>query len=121
MNRAERRRAGQRGPKPPEPIQSIEQQLADHYQTSAETQRVVYGAACSWWDTIDKAGQIRGGGLPGCPFCGSPLFEIASETEWWDQIDAVEESGYRELIKWMRGKCFPDFTTARAEYKTSRS
>ena len=63
-NRAERRAAGHRGPLgSPQPMKD---------------QRVVYGANCTWWDTIDKISKTASG-LPCCPRCGSVLFEIENE------------------------------------------
>lgn len=84
--------------------------------------RIVYGARCSWWDSIDKVATTTGlpGGLPVCPHCGSPLFEVGSETEWWagvDQHESEREPGYRAFIEWLRGKCFPTLEAARAAYR----
>lgn len=90
--------------------------------------RIVSGARCTWWDSIDKAGKIppRSGsailsGMPCCPFCGRVLFEVASIEEWnanveryCAQADAIPN--YRALISWMRGKCFPDLDAARAAF-----
>ncbi len=107
MNRAERRAAGQRGPKPitePDP-------------------RIVYSAGCSWWDSIENAtvNARSPHGLPACPGCGSPLFEIDSEAEWWRQVDhhaeVTEDPEYRPMIEWLRGKCFRSFPDARAAYE----
>lgn len=69
--------------------------------------RIVYGARCTWWDSIDKIGKLPGG-LPCCPHCNSPLFEMESETEWFDSVDRYAQThpGYREKIEWGRGKCF---------------
>lgn len=75
--------------------------------------RVVYGARCSWWETIDKADQLpspRGDGLPCCPHCRSVLYEVPSEAVWLgpalDQYEAAGRPGYRAMIEWGRGKCF---------------
>lgn len=88
--------------------------------------RVVYGAVCSWWDTIDKAGQTAGG-LPGCPICHGPLYEVATEAEWWAGVDkkvAVDDPVYREFITWLRGRCHrgPNFfENARSIFDTERA
>lgn len=71
--------------------------------------RIVYGARCTWWDSIDKVGRT-GSGLPGCPHCGSPLFETPDEATWWAGVGAYERDGhpgYRELVEWGRGRCLP--------------
>lgn len=82
--------------------------------------RIVTGANCSWWGSISEVGTA-GSGLPVCPQCGSPLFEVESEAVWWAQVDRFIEAnpdremvegitvadGYRDFIEWGRGKCFP--------------
>ena len=81
--------------------------------------RVVYGSRCSWWDSIDKA-SATGSGLPVCPFCKCPLFEMESEEEWWKNVDSHEKKshpGYRGMIEWGRGKCFPGYKTLQREYE----
>lgn len=83
--------------------------------------RIVYGARCTWWGAIDQAapgrplGAIEGalagavGGIPGCPHCGGPLFEVVDEATWWagvDKHEAERDPGYRGFIEWLRGRCF---------------
>lgn len=72
--------------------------------------RIVHGANCSWWDSIDKVGSNDG--LPCCPFCKGMLFEVPDEKTWWDGVDKYAAAGigrpwYRKFIEWLRGKCFP--------------
>jgi hypothetical protein len=74
--------------------------------------RIVYGATCSWWNSIDKAGRTAGG-LPGCPICHGPLYEMGTG-EWWAGVDhkvKVDDPVYREFIEWLRGRCYrgPDY------------
>lgn len=107
VNRAERRSKGQRGHRPPDT-------------------RIVYGARCSWWDSIDKVSTIEtpsGHGLPCCPNCQSPLYEVPSEAEWFAGVNehATKEPGYREFIEWARGKCFPNFDVAKTAYAESQT
>lgn len=87
----------------------------------ASDPRVVYGARCAWWDTIEKTATVNGkpDGLPCCPNCGSPLFEVASESVWWNGVEAHDDMnpGYREFVEWLRGKCFPGFPEAIAHYE----
>lgn len=86
--------------------------------------RIPYGARCTWWDSIDKvdhtaAGQ-SGHALPCCPHCGGMLFEVQSEKEWFDGADRYEANGhpgYRSMLEWARGKCFPDFAALKAAYE----
>lgn len=81
--------------------------------------RIVYGARCAWWDSIDKV-STTATGLPVCPHCASPLFEIGSEAEWWLGVQRHEEAGnpgYRAFVVWLRGKCFPGLEAAAAAYQ----
>lgn len=87
--------------------------------------RVVWGIRCVWWDTIDKIGlkteaygKKSENPLPCCPYCGSVLMENTAE-RWWASVNAQDEEdpGYRDLIEWMRGRCFPSMDEARAAYE----
>lgn len=87
--------------------------------------RIVYGARCTWWDSIDKAGKtesgpVTGHRLPACPFCGSVLFEYPNEAEWFQAAEKYAEKkpdpDYVDFIKWARGKCFPNFPLARKAF-----
>ena len=83
---------------------------------------IVCGVRCTWWDTIDKVAKTpdRGDGIriPCCPHCGSVLYQFEPD-RWWKNVDGHEarhEPGYRKLIEWMQGKCFPSMTAAKAAY-----
>lgn len=79
--------------------------------------RIPYGFVCTWWDSIDKVG--RNGILPCCPHCQGMLFEMESEKAWFDGVDAYEASGnpgYRAMIEWGRGKCFPNYDALKSAY-----
>ena len=79
-------------------------------------QRIVHGF-CTWWDSIQKAG--RKGNLPACPHCGSVLFEMANEVEWFKGVDRYEREGhpgYRKFVEWLRGKCFKNYDIAMEAY-----
>jgi len=86
-------------------------------------QLIVYGANCVWWDAIEKCAtkktpEMTGPGLPCCPHCGSVLFQV-EETTWRRNVakhEAGGNPGYRALMEWMRGKCFPTMTAARRAY-----
>lgn len=83
--------------------------------------RIVYGAVCSWWDSIDKVAS-KPSGLPCCPECGGPLFEVATPEDWWAgawRYQAESEPGYVLFLEWLRGRCFPGrdgLDRARAAY-----
>ncbi len=80
--------------------------------------RIVYGARCSWWGSIDEV-STTASGLPCCPHCGGVLLEVDSEKEWWagvDQFEADGHPGYRAFLVWLRGKCRPSVEMARAEF-----
>lgn len=81
--------------------------------------RVVYGARCTWWDSISESRPIPGSTIPGCPHCHSPLFEVDSEGKWFQGVDAHEargNTGYRATIEWARGKCFANMPAMAKAY-----
>ena len=85
---------------------------------------IAYGARCTWWDVKSKVGISKNPaacGTPCCPHCGGMLFEIDEET-WMRGLDDCEKKdpGYKELIKWAQGKCFPSIDIARNEYHEDR-
>ena len=80
--------------------------------------RIVYGAGCTWWDSIDKVATLDNG-LPCCPYCSSVLFEMSNIEEWDKNVLSYEQDGnpgYRKMIEWMRGKCFPNMIEAQSTY-----
>jgi len=82
--------------------------------------RVVYGANCVWWDTIDKV-AAKESGLPCCPHCGSVLMEVPTLESWWNNVDEHEKKGnpgYRDMMEWMRGRCFRTMADAKTAYET---
>lgn len=85
--------------------------------------RIVYGARCLWWDSIDKAHTLIGSALPCCPHCTSPLFEVSSEAEWWQGVarhEAGGNEGYEAFVRWLRGKCYASMDDARAAYEAGQ-
>lgn len=92
----------------------------DNIMKPAADPRIVYGARCTWWDSIASV-STNTSGLPCCPHCGSVLFEVESELVWFTNIEAhVARSGdvdYRAFIEWLRGKCFPNHAVARLEFR----
>lgn len=85
--------------------------------------RIPFGARCTWWDSIDKIGvRFTPGGfkLPCCPHCGGMLYEMKDEAEWFASVDKYEAAGnpgYRVLVEWLRGKCFPNYAVARTAFE----
>jgi hypothetical protein len=77
---------------------------------------VVYGVNCVWWDTMDKLPQISG--LLKCPHCASVLWMM--DRSDWDKAVAAQDvlnHGYKKMIEWSRGKCFPSFSELREGYR----
>lgn len=85
--------------------------------------RIVYGARCVWWDSIDKASS-NDVGLPCCPHCRGVLFQVESAVVWWTNIDTYAEAMgdplYRAFMEWLRGKCFTSIDHARLEYRIAQ-
>lgn len=93
--------------------------------TATKDTRITYGASCTWWDSIDKIGLRESGGhrLPCCPHCKGVLFEVESETIWFDSADKYEANGhpgYRAMLEWARGKCFTNFGKMQTAYKAEQ-
>jgi hypothetical protein len=80
--------------------------------------RIVYGARCTWWDSITEVAK-HPSGLPCCPHCRGVLYEMASEAEWWAAVDqfGLSNPDYRAFIEWLRGRCFPNYESARAAFE----
>jgi len=78
--------------------------------------RIVYGATCTWWDSIDKVAATDSG-LPCCPHCRGVLFE-SSNDDWEAQTMKHNEKhpGYKEFIAWSRGKCFKKISHAMCQW-----
>jgi hypothetical protein len=84
--------------------------------------RVVYGARCTWWDSIQNIGHTRGPGprLPACPHCGSVLFEMPDEARFMAGVPAYEAAGhpgYGDALRWARGKCFQNAEAMQLAYR----
>ena len=96
-----------------------------------------YGACCTWWDSMDRAGSLtfppskltRGDGsqtenpgssLPCCPHCKGALLQAESEQAWWAGVEAhaklASEPEYPAFVRWMRGRCFASMESARSQY-----
>lgn len=80
--------------------------------------RIVYGAGCTWWDSIDKV-KTTPSGLPCCPKCGGVLLEVENEEVWWSGAEDYEREsvpGYKTFLVWSRGRCFRTFPESWAAY-----
>lgn len=67
-------------------------------------ERLCYGVGCTWFGPIQEV-KITETGLPCCPYCGSMLYEMANEAEWWESVDQHERAGhpgYRGMWEWQR-------------------
>lgn len=77
---------------------------------------IAYGARCTWWDDKSKVATVDGTpeGLPCCPDCGGTLLEISEESWNAKTQEAIDRgaSTYGDMVKWMRGKCFPSYEDA---------
>ena len=80
--------------------------------------RIAYGARCTWWGSIEQV-KVRDD-LPVCPHCGHVLYEVENEKAWWRNVDIHDKSepGYRLLIEWSRGRCFPSLLELRSAYES---
>ena len=94
--------------------------------TSTDT-RIPYGIRCTWWDSIDKVALTppgpSGHQIPCCPHCGGVLFEVESEAKWFEGVDRHEANGhpgYRAMVEWSRGKCFPNYAALESAFAASR-
>lgn len=78
--------------------------------------RMVYGARCAWWGTIHDVAS--NGGIPCCPTCGSPLFEMDSPETWWAGVDRFDAThpGYRKMMEWSTGRHFKSAADMAAAY-----
>lgn len=100
--------------------------------TEVADTRIVYGARCLWWDSIDKVGRTglftysigpaslrTSPGLPCCPHCKGLLFEMPDMNAWMAGVPAHEAKhpGYTEMLKWSRGRCFKTAAEQKAAYK----
>ena len=91
--------------------------------------RIVYGMRCSWWDSIQKVGHTppnparENVSIPCCPHCGSVLFEVADEATWFAAVDVHDRlhHGYRAMVEWGRGRCFPNYERLRESYEETKA
>lgn len=84
----------------------------------------MHGARCTWWGPIRQASRLLhpapGPGMLCCPHCGGLLLEVPTEAKWWRHVDDVERDGhvgFRALMIWLRGRCFPSLDLAEAAYR----
>ena len=85
--------------------------------------RIVYGARCLWWDSIDKVSHVGSSRLPCCPHCGSVLFECPTLDDFMKGAAEYEQQGhpdYQNQLKWMRGRCFRTLDEATRAYQAQK-
>lgn len=91
---------------------------------SARDPRIVLGMSCTWWDSIDKATVKPLSQTPICPYCGGVLLEFDNYTQWYNALGSYEReattdqthAGYRQMVLWLRGQCYPSVEVARIAY-----
>lgn len=66
--------------------------------------RYCYSATCTWNGPIQETKPVNG--IPGCPHCGSPLYEVATPKVWWDSVDKYArekpDPEYMNFMWWLR-------------------
>jgi hypothetical protein len=95
----------------------------------ADDDRYVYGVTCTWHGWICNAGsmvQPEGSqlpdGLPCCPHCSGPLYELPSKAEWDVLVQSHEDRGvknYRVFTQWRaeQPRCYKSLAQAAAAYE----
>lgn len=99
---------------------------------------VVFGARCTWWDTLDQAGDLPLGdgacescgkrhqfGIPPactrgdrrarrcCPYCRGPIEIVKRPSRWWDGVEAFP------VLQFARGRCYPTMEALEAAHATA--
>jgi hypothetical protein len=83
--------------------------------------RIVYGARCGWWGSIDEVAATASG-LPCCPYCHGVLFEVDSEETWWAGARVYEAEGHPGYVAFLeqnRGEHFPTINALLSAYEES--
>lgn len=85
--------------------------------------RIVYGARCLWWGSINETHVIPGVGIPCCPHCGSPLFEVDSIAVWTAGIQEQSkiDPHYAQFVDWLRTHHRINYDAARKEFDASQT
>lgn len=79
-------------------------------RASADDPRITYSAGCTWWGRIQDTKCYNN--IPGCPHCGSPLYEMPSIDHWNASVHqyATENNDplYPDFITWLKQqRCQP--------------
>jgi hypothetical protein len=110
---------------PKEVLDALKEKGITFKDKNATDNRLCYGAMCTWFGPISETRTHAEGHLPVCPHCGGVLFEIASENEWWANIEKYERErpypGYKYMMEWQRAqkKCFKDITRLEEAYQAA--
>ncbi len=113
----QRAAGGAAGPDQARPVVEVHVSLEDLKPFSVLRDVIVFGASCRWWDCADNVGR-NADGVPCCPHCGGTLLQTTA-SEWDLAIEvwrAEGYPGYAAMIRWSRGKCFPNAAVMRAAY-----
>ena len=84
----------------------------------AELTDVFYGLCTFWTDDWNLMRTTRSQ-IPRCPKCGAVGFEM-DKREWWRLIEEHEAKGhpgYKAMMTWARGKCFPNFSSLESAWR----
>ena len=96
--------------------------------------RYVNGLGCTWHGPIALADErvqpadVSSHGeepqsfdalVPCCPKCRGALMESPTEEFFWSMVRNQERNapGYEAMLRWSKGKCFPDFDTLQNAYR----
>jgi hypothetical protein len=95
--------------------------------------RLVMGAQCVWWGTMDETGTRKADRMPCCPTCGGLLTEMGEAEDIWRGVKSFEEGtylslnpntpppkphpGYYEWFQWSKGKCYPTAKLSAQQYE----
>ena len=58
-------------------------------ETKLDT-KYCYGACCTWHGPIQNA--IDSGGIPGCPYCGGPLYQMDNKDIMDERVAEFQET-----------------------------
>ena len=84
---------------------------------------IAYGTLCLWWDHVSRATVLRAptGDRFACPRCGGECRLYVNEESYLkmaSRFELIGFAGHRELIAWVRGRCYRTRADAWAAYRS---